>query len=320
MRDMPFAELADLAERSANGWSIGSFGAIGEFMRAPDEPVRTLRSCDRIELLTDMGAMRLARAPLACIAWESLSSDGIGWSHNLALCAQVADIGRGVIRSLGPDHEAVRPQDRHDWLFDLGVARGLVRMCVRTADPSLRAALERSENVDFLSSGALAAAVLAAQPNRVLLSPAGRIEVFQPIPGPHDLSPIGPHTHLLPRLIAADRLHSANDPIPDGWQAVLNLHPPRPWVGDRHQRVLDGACDRSFSALLARYGEQREAMLERHLRAQVMTGSDPTSFSWPRDRRDRIKARLVLRRMSAAGEPRAQAWRMVYDRAGAPAR
>lgn len=316
MREMPFTELADLAELPENGWSIGSFGAIGEFVREADEPVRILRSRSRIELLTAKGAMRLERSALVGIAWDSLSSDGRGWTHNLALCAPEIGTERHGIAKLGFDHAAIRPSDRRTPLFDLGVARGLIRMCVRTDVVALQAALEQAEGSDFLSSPALIAAVMSAQPNRVMLSPAGRIEVFQPIPGVHDLSPIGPHTHLLPRLIAARRLHNANDPIPDGWQAVLNIHPPRPWIGARGERRLDHERDTGFRRLLRRYGDDREAELEQRLTADVIAEGDPTAFFWPAGRRDRAKGRLVLRRLSAAGDPRADRWRSLYDRAG----
>lgn len=318
MREMPFVDLADLAENAANGWSIGSFGAIGEFVREADETVTVLRSRSRIEVLTAKGALRLAETKLSCVAWDSLSSDGAGWSHNIALCAPSTGSEHGIITAQGQDHRAVRPDDRRHWLFDLGVSRGLTRMCIRTDAPALKTILDCAVGTDFLSAPELVAAVMDAQPNRVMLSPAGRIEVFQPIPAAHDLSPVGPHTHLLPRLVACGRLHSANDPIPDGWQAVLNLHPPRPWIGERNQRRLDRASDDDFRILLNRYGDDREAGLEQRLIAHIMAGSDPDSFPWPLNRRDRTKARLALRRLSAAGDRRAYRWQVAYDRVRTP--
>ena len=97
MYGMPFEELADLADDPANGWSIGSFGAIGEFVRDPHEPVAVVRTRRSIEFSTARGAMRLVRADLACLAWDSLSSDGRGWTNNLALGAPIEGVARGAI-------------------------------------------------------------------------------------------------------------------------------------------------------------------------------------------------------------------------------
>ena len=140
-------------------------------------------------------------------------------------------------------------------------------MCVRTREPALIGALQRAAGMKFLASPNLVAAVLSAQPNRVMLSLAGRIEVFQPIPNAHDVSPVGPHTHLLSRLIESGWLHNANDPIPTGWQVVLNMHPPRPWVGERGSRHLDRGRDQSFRELLDRYCDVEEVRLQCHLTA-----------------------------------------------------
>ena len=318
MQAMSFEELATLAQDSGNGWSIGSFGAIGEFVRDPDEPVTILRTPRSIELSTARGAMRLVDAKLACLAWDGLSSDGRGWTHNLALCAESSGSERGVVGAPRRDLRAIRAEDSGAWLVDLGVSRGRVRMCVRSRSEELRAILLEAQGRDLLASPALTAAVVAAQPHRVLLSPAGRIEVFQPIPGPHDLSPLGPHTHLLPRLVASGLMHSANDPIPEGWQAVLNLHPPRPWVGDRVNRLLDRERDDAFQALLARYGDAGEAELARSLVAEIEDDADPAAFAWPCERRRRVKARLILRRLTTAGDSRTRPWRERYDRVRMP--
>ncbi|TRW17219.1 DUF6925 family protein [Glacieibacterium frigidum] len=321
LAEIDFDDLADLAEDPANGWSIGSFGALGEFVRDADEPAQLVRTSDRLTIVTARGAMRLERRPLAGLAWESLSSDGRGWGHNLALCVPRGDADLCGIVPLGPDDGAARPEDREGWLFDLGVARGCVSMCVRTRDAVLKTMLDDAAGQSLLGLPDLGAAILRAQPHRVMLSPAGRIEVFQPIPAPHDVSPEGPHTHLLPGLIASGRLHGANDPIPAGWQAALSMHPPPPWPGPRGQRRLVEARVAAFAPLLARYGSRDDAATARRLIGALVEGRSPEGFAWFEDRRSRAKARIVLRQLAARDRSGVVArWRRVHDRGASSCR
>ena len=312
MQAAPFDLIADLAEDPANGWSIGSFGAIGEFVRDPDEAAEIRRSYERIEVVTARGGLRVVAADLQGVAWDSLSKDGETWGHALAFCAPVAERAGRVVHALGPDHAALRPEDRAAELFDLGVACGCVTMAARTADAALIAALRAAEGQPLLSVPGIMAAVLKAQPHRVLLSPAGRIEVFQPIPPADGKSPIGPHTHLLPKLIAKDRPHSANTPVPEGWQSALSMHPKSPWrtmLGERHP--FEPATDAAFRPLLDRFGLSEDRRIERDLVAAL----DGGSFAWPESRRGRHKARIVLRRAHAAGDDRVKPLRALHDRA-----
>ncbi|EQB05328.1 hypothetical protein L288_13020 [Sphingobium quisquiliarum P25] len=199
----PFDLIAAFLDDPAHGWSIGSFGAIGEFIRDPEEQVEMTRAPDRLEACTARGAIRIERgAALTPIAWDSLSPDGESWGHSLAFCVPRETSGPRVIGDMGIDEEAIRATDRGDRLFDLGVGSGVVTMCLRTKDAGLIAAMEAAQGQSVPGNGAVMGQVLRAQPHRVLLSPAGRVEVFQPIPPPDGKSPDGPHTHLLPKLIA----------------------------------------------------------------------------------------------------------------------
>lgn len=313
MKAMCFEQITALAVDPANGWSIGSFGAIGEFVRDPDEPMKLSVGPDRIEISTACGAMRIApQGKLRTIAWDSLSRDGESWGHAVAFCCPRLGTVSRAIRALGCDEGAIRVEDRGGHLFDLGVAAGAVTMALRTSDAALIAALEAQEGQALLSVPALMGEVLRAQPHRVLISPAGRVEVFQPIPPADGKSPIGPHTHLLPKLIAKDR---SNTPIPEGWQAALNLHPRSPWrtmLGERHEFRPD--IDAAFAPLLEKYGLPEDRAVERALRAAVAEDCPPERAVWPETRRGCTKARIVLRRMAAEGDSRAAAWRALHDR------
>jgi hypothetical protein len=313
--EIPFDQLADLAEDPENGWSIGTFGALGEFMRDPSEAGQMVRTADRLTIVTGRGALRLERCALLGVAWESLSSDGRGWNHNLALCVPYEERASPGIVPLGRDGAAARPQDRAGWLFDLGVARGCVRMCLRTNDADLKRALDDAAGVPLLGRPDLLAAIVQAQPHRVMLSPAGRIEVFQPIPGPHDASPEGPHTHLLPRLIASGRLHGANDPVPSGWQAALSMHPAPPWSGPRGRRRLVAERVEAFAPLLARYGTLEDGGTAQSVIAAIIECRAPEAFVRFGSRRRRTKARIVLRQLAARCPSRTLSeWLRVHDR------
>lgn len=317
MEHVPFDLLTKLALDPDNGWSIGSFGAVGEFVRNAEEPAAVRLGPEFLEIATPRGAMRIAPvSALAGVAWDSLSADGESWGHALAFCCPRPETPSRVIRSLGADASAIRDEDRGGQLFDLGVASGAVAMCLRTSDDALIAALVAEEGKGLLSAPSLMGEFLRAQPNRVLLSPAGRIEVFQPIPPPDGTSPDGPHTHLLPKLTSKDRPHGSNTPIPVGWQSALTLHPRSPWrtkLGERH--AFRAEIDEAFAPLLSRFGLVEDTELDAQLRAAIDGGATPEFAEWPDTRRGRTKARIVLRRLAAAGDTRVKSWRALHDRA-----
>ena len=312
--------VSRLADDYGNGWSIGSFGAIGEFTRGEQEPAAIDASAERFEVITARGGMRLApSAPLRAIAYDTLSADGEGWSHALALCTRAAE-SHGRIIALGPDLAALQPQDRRAQLFDLGVAAGGVCMCVRTQDESLSSALSGSAGRDLLGDRELVGKILAAQPHRVMLSAAGRIEVYQPIPAMDEVSPAGPHTHLLPKLIATRRTHSSNVPVPEGWQPVLTVHPRSPWRDADNARVpYNATADASFAHLLERFGLPEDKEIRDSVSRAVESGSDAATFAWPSTRRGRATARITLRRLAAARMPAVNSWRAIRDNAPAEA-
>ena len=119
-----------------HGWSVGTFGAIGEFVRDQAEPVRRARNGTVQEIVTARGGMRVTpNGDIRVIAFDTLASDGETWNQAVAFCLPKAagDVPQAVHR-LGPDTEALRAEDRDAILFDMGVAVGLVKMCIRTRD------------------------------------------------------------------------------------------------------------------------------------------------------------------------------------------
>lgn len=314
MQPADFTLIADLIEDPANGWSMGSFGVVGEFMRDADEPAQIQRTGNRINVVTPRGGLAVGDAPVRGVAWDSLSADGESWGHALAFCVPMAGPLQPALRAMGPDADALRPEDRDSLIFDLGLGCGQVSMAVRTHDSALIAALTAAEGQPTLGIPGIMPLFVAAQPHRILRSPLGRLEIWQPIPPPDGKSPEGPHTHLLPQLAMKGRPHSANTPIPEGWQSALTLHPKSPWrnaLGERHP--FEPATDAAFRPLLDRFGLPADEAVTRALLAAL----DDAALPWPDTRRGRHKARILLRRLHAAGDARAVRWRAIHDRGGA---
>lgn len=121
--DLLAAQLAD----SETAWSIGSFGAIAEFMREPDEAVKVGSGTGTVSAITAKGGLRIAPHPeLRPFASELLTTQS--WSQRIALCLpqQTAPMNqRTELTELGPDDKSLRDVDRGGILFDIGL--GLFR-------------------------------------------------------------------------------------------------------------------------------------------------------------------------------------------------
>ncbi len=315
--------LTAAIDDARNGWSIGTFGAIGEFMRDRDEPCERCRSDREEKIVTARGALGISlRDDVVPIAYDTLSADGETWSHAVAFCLPRPPLDRRpAVSCLGTDGGALRCEDADAPLFDLGIGLGHVRMCVRTRDEKLGTALRSLEGISLFSrEGAQAMElVLKTSPHRIVFSPLARIEVYSPIPGPTERSPSGPHTHVLPKLLAAGRTHGANAPIPGGLQPALMLYPRSPWRDAAGRPTpFDSRLDQDFERLLASYGLLEDKQVRAATEAAVLGGADPATHAWPRTRRGRAQARITLRRLAQRLGSRAVAdWRKLYDHAHA---
>ncbi len=229
------AALAD----PETAWSMGSFGAIAEFMRDPDEAFAPVGDM-RLGMATRRGAVAVTPLPgLRPVAYET--GVGSGWNHAVALCLPAgacAMAGRVVVTELGPDAEAARGEDRAGILFDLGLGLLAVDACVRVRDPEaiacLRAGVGRPV---FDPESPIGENLVAMSPHRIFLARIGRVEVYAPIPAPGGTSPEGPHTHVLPQLLKAQRTHAATTPIPAGFVPCAALHPAHPYKDMLGRRV-----------------------------------------------------------------------------------
>ncbi len=285
-------------------WSLGTFGAIAEFARDPDEPVEFALEGDTLSAATARGGVRIDLLPdLKLIAFETTTKDS--WSHRIALCLpadRCAMNRRAVLTEIGPDADALRPADRDAVLFDLGIGALQVDVCVRVSDPQVAAQLRAHCGAPVLSPGnAAMGIILATSPNRVFVSRLGRIEVCQPIP-PHDgRSPEGPHTHVLPDLLKHRRTHAATEPIPDGFVPCAHVYPPHPAKDALGEpRAFDPARHDAFQAMLQMFGDPGQIALKQRVLKAVVAGEDPSVVSVTNHRFARTNIRVALRQLRAS--------------------
>lgn len=322
-------ELGDLIRRHlgdrASSWAISCYGAAAEFHWVPGD-VDRIDDVATLTVATARGALRVrpsgGERPLA---YETLSALHHRWMHGIAICAPAArgeGARRRVLTELDEDADAVLGEHRRARLFDLGLGATNFDACIRTADEALARVLRRHAGASLLEGdGAAMRAIREASPHRVFVSPLARIEVYQAIPPAGDAAatPEGPHTHLLPELLASGRTHAATVPIPRGWLPLLQLYPPSPVV-DEHgrDRPYDAAAHARFESLLERWGDPVHVGEKRRAREALRAGVDAHEYAAPSTRAGRLALRIAVRQHAVAA-PDAIAvdeWRTRFDPAG----
>ena len=311
------AQLADCE----NHWSVGTFGALAEFTRDFDEPVAN--SGDALWAVTGRGGIRIAPLSGTRLA-ASESATRESWAHRVALCLaedRCAMSGCNALTELGPDVDALRDRDRGAILFNLGLGTVQVDACIRVSDPAVVAALRPHAGRNVFEAGNPAMAIIVrASPHRVFLCRLGRIEVFQPIPPPDGRSPEGPHTHVLPKLLAHRRTHAATEQIPEGFVPCAHIYPAHP-VKDALGRALPFDAQRhgAFQRMLRQFGDRKAIELKQKVIAAIEQGGEPSDLTIPDDRFARAGLRVTLRQLRASrgSSPALAAWLDAHDRAHA---
>jgi hypothetical protein len=315
--DLIAGELADAEAQ----WSLGTFGAIAEFSRDADEPADIQHGEMSCAVVTPRGGIRLLAHPdLRPVAFETIATQG--WSQRVAFCLPEkasAMSGRTVLTEIGPDTEALRPQDRAAVLFDLGLGALQVDCCIRTADRALIEGLRAHVGRSLFEPGNPAMGlILNRSPHRVFMTRGGRAEVHQAIPHPGGKAPEGPHTHVLPKLLAHNRTHAATEPIPRGLVSCAHLYPAHPLRdGDGRARPFDAARYGAFQRLLSRYGDAEHVRMKRNVIKAVSAGAGPEAIAMPADRFAQASIRIALRQLKASEgtSPALAAWFAAHDNA-----
>jgi hypothetical protein len=204
--------LLQTARDPATTFAIGVQGAVAEFMRAPADRVVVKGDADRLLLRSTLGALRLDLEP-----WVRVFSFGPedGTPDEIVLAIHRSRLTAATactISELGPDRDAVCKQELGAILFDLGLDRPTIRFCVRTDDPALIADLRGCVGQPWPEvTAALIPLLLERHPQRVVISPLGRIEVSQPI-GLRDEYQGRPSRRSWPRMRGAGPTRPAPGP------------------------------------------------------------------------------------------------------------
>ncbi|MCG8494184.1 MAG: hypothetical protein MI743_21415 [Sneathiellales bacterium] len=312
------------------GWSIGSFGAIGEFHQRADDNVRKDEPSTLIRV-TEKGGIGVFADKLGesrCVAYETLSKNPRRWTSDVIFCLPVKEAemaGRHVLTELGPDTAALDEEDRDALLFDMGLDLRHVDFCVRTKDQELIGILRENEGLSlFEKGGAAMRAILNAHPHRVVCSRLGRVEIYQKIGGAETggVSPEGPHTHVLPKLIKSGKTHSSNTQVPEGYLACLYMHPANPVMGpDGKDIPFQRERYEAFQMLVDLHGDPENTSLKQAVRQAIKEEKDPRDFEMPASRKSRTALRVTLRQLllvaqeekNSSAETHVRLWQSVFD-------
>jgi predicted Fe-S protein YdhL (DUF1289 family) len=213
--------VVDTLRPGGGTWVAGVYGAVAEFCIGDGEPVDLDAEGSAITAISPRGAMSLALSEHArALAFgEAAIVLAIPREHvTLATCFGLTSVGR--------DAGSVRPSGRDEQLYDLGLGRIAAGFGMRTAEPALRASLDRCLGLgwpDLLSR--IGAEIVQSSPTRVVRHSLGRIEVYTQIPPPGGSSPEGPHTHLQPGDIALQADLPPSLAIPDTYVPCATHYP-----------------------------------------------------------------------------------------------
>lgn len=230
MRRLPWrgASLLDAIETrfatAAGTFVVGVPGAVAEVLREPDEPFERVREADTLTVRTRRAALWV-EAPAFLTAFE-IAREGRAPLIALAVPAGRADAaGPTTLTALGADPQALLARDADGLLFDVGLGRRGVRFSIRCA-PALAPRIAAHCGTPWPQDLArIGAAVVEHSPVRVVETPCLRAEIDAVIPPPDGRSPEGPHTHLLPDLLAQGEAGATGLPLPKGYLLTALFHP-----------------------------------------------------------------------------------------------
>lgn len=313
--------LHQLASRADVTWSIATFGAIAEFSYTDQEKTDTHVGESTIKIASPRGALRF-HIPSAAhiVAYEGLSKHPDLWSQGISVCLPETNAllaSTATLKEVGPDGDAIHEQDREGVLFDIGLGAPHVQACIRTPDADLIAVLREHANFPLFGENATALhEILHRSPDRVFLSQLGRIEVATPITHEDDETALGPHTHVLPELLAHDRTHAANLPVPSGYLPCLNVFPPNPARDERGDaRSFDPEDHTRFQGILRDHGDPAANRTKRLVTEHLSAGHDPTVMNPNLNRIERTALRVTLRQYfhTHGDSDLLESWRIAFE-------
>ncbi len=230
-RDDITAFVKTSLESHGGTWLMGCHGGVGEFAtrggegQATRRPVTVTVTDRQLTARTAGAAMALAITP-STRAWAMTRPDRPDLIALTTPRLAGAAPGPGVLTDLGPDPAPLHDAAPGARLYDFGLARDDMRFCVRADVADLRAELDAAAGTPFPDHmTAIAHGIFGHGPVRVITTGLGRMEVTAPIPAPGGRSPDGPHTHLLPDLIALGRATPPGMDLPRDHQLGALFYP-----------------------------------------------------------------------------------------------
>ena len=322
---LTFDELDALFADPAHGWSMGSFGAIAEFTWDQGEEMQPLND-GRIGRITPRGAVALSlHAELKPVAYETLRKHPERWGQAVAFCLPenlAKRQSRSVLSELGADTSALQASHQQHILFDMGLDQSFVDVCIRTNDPRLISRLREACGKSlFAKNNDVMQHIIEAGPTRVFINNIGRTEVYQPIG--IEKSPEGPHTHVLPKLLASKRAFSANAPIPTAYLPMLTLHAANPCSDKLGQgRAFDPQLFTQFQTQLQQWADSDYLAQKDASWAALAKHTPAGEFQHGLNRQRRTATRIAIRQyqhtqsnLSAAQLACINSWRASFDKA-----
>lgn len=301
-----------------SSWSLGAFGALGEFSQDQNEPL-LIAPEGQMAIATARGGIRVDNLEqCSAIAYETSRKHRDHWGQAVAFClpeVHAKMTGRRVITELGTDKSSILDAHREHVIFDLGLATPYVDVCVRTDNADLITALRSFEGANILAPDCDAFRhILHHHPQRIFISRLARLEVYQRIG--IEKSPEGPHTHVLPKLLATGLHHAANTPIPGGMIAGLMLYPANPCFDIQgKEQPFNVSAYEAFRGLLSQYGLPEYVQEKRQVLEACTGNMDVEGYPEPKGRLGRLAARIALRQAVYTQDcPQLVQWRNRFDR------
>lgn len=202
----------------------GVHGAVAEVLRAPGEAFEARRAGATLTLRTARAALRL-EAPPHLAAFEMTRAGAAPLIALAVPAGRVGPEGPRALTALGPDTEALLARDGGGMRFDLGLGRRAARFSIRCSAGLASRVADHCGAPWPECLARIGGAVLAESPVRVVEAPCLRAEVDAPIPPPEGRSPEGPHTHLLPEVLAQGLDAPPGLALPKGYILSLLFYP-----------------------------------------------------------------------------------------------